>query len=146
MNKEVTRDRFHEIGPSLLEWRLLAPILNLTPLDVEDIEKDNRGEESKRDKFLSVWKRKQCVHATYRALVVALCKIERREYARKVCEVLKGELYLGLARICRTRAYRLLRRRGHATNYLHNAKCACAVLKIVTASYTVLTTSNCACV
>ncbi len=39
LNKEITRDRFHEIGPSLLEWRLLAPILNLTPLDVEDIGK-----------------------------------------------------------------------------------------------------------
>ncbi len=97
LNKEITRDRFHEIGPSLLEWRLLAPILNLTQLDVEDIEKDNRGEELKRNKFLSVWKRKQCEHATYRALVVALCKIERREDARKVCEVLKGELYYGWA-------------------------------------------------
>ena len=96
LNKEITRDRFHEIGPSLLEWRLLAPILNLTPLDVEDIEKDNRGEESKRNKFLSVWKRKQCVRATYRALVTALCQIERREDALKVCEVLNGELYLEL--------------------------------------------------
>ncbi len=97
LNKEITRDRFHEIGPSLLEWRLLAPLLKLTQLDVEDIEKDNRGEESKRNKFLSVWKRKQCVHATYRALVVALCIIERREDAMKVCEVLKGEPYLEFA-------------------------------------------------
>ncbi len=97
MNKEISTDRFYEIGPSLLEWRLLAPILNLTPLDVETIKRDNRGEESKRNKFLSVWKREQCEHATYRALMGALCKIERREDARKVCEVLKGELYLGLS-------------------------------------------------
>ncbi len=70
---------------------MLAPILNLTPLDVEDIDKDSHREELKRNKFLSVWKQKQCEHATYRTLVVALCKIERREDARKVCEVLKGE-------------------------------------------------------
>ncbi len=94
LNKEITRDIFHEIGPSLLEWRLLAPILKLTHLDVEDIERDTRGEELKRSEFLSVWKRKQCVYATYRALVVALCKIERREDAMRVCEVLKGELYI----------------------------------------------------
>ncbi len=31
--------------------------------------------------------------------MVALCMFERREDARKVCEVLKGELYLGLAHI-----------------------------------------------
>ena len=47
LNKEITRDIFHEIGPSLLEWRLLAPILKLTHLDVEDIERDTRGEELK---------------------------------------------------------------------------------------------------
>ncbi len=94
MNKEITRDIFHEIGPSLLEWRLLAPILKLTHLDVEDIERDTRGEELKKNKFLSVWKRKQCVYAIYRALVGALCKIERREDAMRVCEVLKGELYI----------------------------------------------------
>ena len=97
LNKEVTRDKFHEVGPSLLDWRLLYPILNVTQPEVEAIERDNHGEELKRNKFLSVWKQKQCEHATYRALVVALCKIERREDARKVCEVLKGELYYGLA-------------------------------------------------
>ena len=96
LNKEITRDRFHEIISSLLDWRLLTPILNLTELEVEDIERANRGEEYKITQFLSAWKRKQCEHATYRALVVALCKIERREGARKVCEVVKGELYLGL--------------------------------------------------
>ncbi len=92
LNKEVTRDKFHEVGPSLLDWRLLYPILNVTQPEVEAIERDNHGEELKRNKFLSVWKQKQCEHATYRALVVALCKIERREDARKVCEVFKGEL------------------------------------------------------
>ncbi len=89
LNKEITKS--HD---SLLEWRLLAPILKLTHLDVEDIERDTRGEELNKNKFLSVWKQKQCVYATYRALVVALCKIERREDAMRVCEVLKGELYI----------------------------------------------------
>ena len=92
MNKEITRDRFHEIGPSVSKWKLLAPILNLTQPEVEAIERDNHEEELKRVEFLSVWKQKQCVHATYRALVVALCRIERREDAMKVCKVLKGEL------------------------------------------------------
>ncbi len=92
LNKEITRDRFHEIGPSVSKWKLLAPILNLTQPEVEAIERDNHEEELKRVEFLSVWKQKQCVHATYRALVVALCRIERREDAMKVCKVLKGEL------------------------------------------------------
>ena len=68
MNKEIKSDGFHEIEPSFLEWRLLAPILKLTHLDVQDIEKDSHGEESKRNKFLTVWKQKQCEHATYRLL------------------------------------------------------------------------------
>ncbi len=91
LNKGITRDKFHEIGPSLSEWRLLAPILKLTQPEVKAIERDSHGEELKRVGFLSVWKRKQCEHATYRALVVALCKIERREDGLKVCKVLKGE-------------------------------------------------------
>ncbi len=91
LNKEITSDKFHEIGPSVLKWKVLAPILKLTQPEVEAIERDNHGEELKRIEFLSVWKQKQCERATYMALVDALCEIERREDARKVCEVLKGE-------------------------------------------------------
>ena len=89
LDKEITEDCFHEISRSLSDWRLLAPPL-LTEEEVEAIENDNyRNEELKRKAFLKRLKQKSSIKATYRVLVDALLRVERREDARKLCELLK---------------------------------------------------------
>ena len=92
LDLEVTNDRFHEICRSLSQWRRLAPILNVTEA-VEDLENDRGNEEMKKNAFLTVWKQKYAMTATYRKLIEALLRIERAEDARKICQLLSGILY-----------------------------------------------------
>ena len=95
LNLEVSSNRFHEICRSLSQWRRLAPILNVEEA-VEDIENDYRGnEEMKKNAFLTAWKHKYAMKATYRRLIVALLSIKRAEDARKICQILSG--IMGLA-------------------------------------------------
>ena len=94
LDLEVTSDRFHEVCRSLSQWRRLAPILNVEEA-VEDIENDFRGnEEMKKKAFLTAWKQKYAMKATYRRLIEALLSTERTEDAKKICQLLSGITYL----------------------------------------------------
>ena len=86
---EVPRKRFHEVSRYMVAWRRLAPLLNLTEADVNDIEENSKRAERKRESFLEKWQQKS-MKATYRALMEALLKIERVQDAVDVCRLLAG--------------------------------------------------------
>ena len=85
---EVTNDCFHEISLSLSDWRLLDL---LTDAEVGAIESSSHTEESKKKAFLNKWKQKLSSKATYRLLVDALLRIERKDDALKLCKLLKSK-------------------------------------------------------
>ena len=94
LEREITGRCFHDLSRYLSDWRKLAPSLNLSRTDVDDIERDNPRAEAKRESFLERWEQKS-VKATYRALVDALLRIERVNDAKGVCQLLKGKVRWG---------------------------------------------------
>ena len=88
----LTRDKIHEISTLLTDdWRLLAPIMNITEAEVNVIERDNHhSEELKKIGFLKKWKKKQGIDATYRVLVDVMISNENSDDASKVCQLVKG--------------------------------------------------------
>ena len=92
LNQEVASDKIHEISTLLTDdWKLLAPKMNLTEAEVNEIERDNHSEELKKIGFLKKWKRKQSIRATYRVLVEVLISIGNTDGASKVCQLVKGK-------------------------------------------------------
>lgn len=92
LEKEVTSNCFYKISRCLPEWELLAPKLNITQADIDDIIKENPGSgEKQRLGFLKKWKQKMGIMATWQALMEALLGIEKADNAKKVCEVLKSK-------------------------------------------------------
>ena len=89
LEREVTREHFHELSQYLLDWRKLAPFLELSKADVNDIEENNRRAEDKRESFLEKWQQKS-MKPTYRVLVDALLKCEMVHDAKCVCRLLSG--------------------------------------------------------
>ena len=87
LEREVTRERFHELSPYLVDWKRLSPLLNLSEADVDAIEESSRKAEARRESFLERWHQKMSMRATYRALVDALLKLERVHDARAVCQL-----------------------------------------------------------
>lgn len=73
------------------KWRSLPPYLELETIAVDDIDRNPRTltEEEKRHAFFSKWKHVKGSRATYRRLVGALLKIQCREDAENLCEMLK---------------------------------------------------------
>ena len=91
LNQEIASEKIHEISTFLTDdWRLLAPIMNITGIAVKAIERDNHSEELKMLGFLTKWKQKQSIRATYRALVDVLMSNENSNDASKVCQLVKG--------------------------------------------------------
>lgn len=89
LNKEISRKYFTELSSFLVEWRQVAPILDLDYAEVTAIEENHVGNaRMMRIGFLERWKQKSG-NATYGALMKALLRIKERADAQGVCEVLK---------------------------------------------------------
>lgn len=86
--KEVTFDSFLKISPYLSQWKLLAPMMNISQAEVDEIK--NESADMQRISFLGKWK-KMSMRATYRVLVDSLLSIGRVDDARGVCNILKGK-------------------------------------------------------
>ena len=91
--REVTSDQFHKLVPYLTQWQLLAPNLNISKHEVEDIESEQQKPVMQRISFLKTWKQKMGFKATYRALVDGLLSIGREEDARGVSQILTGKIH-----------------------------------------------------
>ena len=89
LNESCSEEHINVISQDL-PWRLVAPYLDLTATDIDDI--DHGGEESeKRRKALLRWKEKQAYLATYKKLIEALLAIGYATTAERVCNLLKGK-------------------------------------------------------
>ena len=86
LDREVPYTSFYEISRCLSQWKFLAPKMNISQAEVDDIEEDHRKAEEKRIGFLEKWKQKMSMKATYRALVESLLDIQRADDARRVLE------------------------------------------------------------
>lgn len=89
LEREVAREYFQDLSWYLSEWERLAPLLNISHTEVDDIDRENPKPEKKRGSFLKLWKQKMSIKATYRALIDSLLRIGRGDDAKGVCQVLQ---------------------------------------------------------
>ena len=72
-----------------LDWKGVAPYLNLTDSEVDAVDSDGRDEPDKRHKTLQKWKSKFAFKATYKNLIQALLKSCKGDHAEEVCKLLQ---------------------------------------------------------
>ena len=89
-NKQITDEHIEVISRTLCsQWKSLPAHLGLPPITARDIDHGPGDEREKRNTFLTTWKAMKGSEATYKKLISALLKIEHREDAESVCELLK---------------------------------------------------------
>jgi len=88
LDKACTSEHLQDIALFLESWRIVAPQLGLSKVQVEEVESDSRAENEKRLKILESWKAKFAFKAKYTILVTALLKIGRADQAEQVCRLL----------------------------------------------------------
>ena len=74
---------------SCKHWERLPSHLEMNDIVVSDVRRTQIDEEGKRLEFLRKWREQKGSKATYKQLVLALLKIECRDDAEKVCEIIK---------------------------------------------------------
>ncbi len=87
----IDEDDFNVIAPFLSEWKKVALNFKMSK-EIEDIESNNRKEDTRKISFLKELKQKYSIHLTYELLVSTLLKLERAEDARCICHALAGKL------------------------------------------------------
>ena len=71
-----------------LDWRRVAPYLELDDAAIQVIERDSGDEPQRRLKTLQKWKERFAFKATYKMLVEVLLTVGRADHAEKVCKLL----------------------------------------------------------
>ena len=90
LNEPISNDHLLKIALFLTSWRIVAPYLGLSEMDVDGIEQEGKNETEKRLKALQMWKGKFAFKATYRKLVEVLLSLAMVDVAEKICLLLKG--------------------------------------------------------
>ena len=72
---------------SFLNWKGVAPYLELTDSEVEAVDSDGKDEADKQHTTLKKWKSKFAFKATYRNLIQALLKSGKGDHAEEVCKL-----------------------------------------------------------
>ena len=89
LDSTVSDEHIAELAKSMTKWRDLAPFLNLTEAEQEEIvEQHQRDLRLQKREALQKWKEKKGGEATYRRLIVIFCTQGRVDLA----EILKGLL------------------------------------------------------
>ena len=90
-DKQITDEHIEVISrTSCSQWKSLPAHLGLPLITARDIDRGPGDEREKRNTFLTTWKAMNGSKATYKKLISALLKIECREDAESVCELLKN--------------------------------------------------------
>lgn len=90
-NKPVSDNHVECISRSCCKhWKFLPAHLELETITAEDSDRKHSDPEAKRYDFFLKWKEIKGSGATYKQLIVALLKIDCRQDAEAVCNVLKG--------------------------------------------------------
>jgi len=89
LKQPVTDEHIREISLKMTKWEDWASALELTPTQIEDIDRENLTMHAKRSAVLRVWKESFGSMATYEKLIDALLKLNLRKNAEFVCSLLK---------------------------------------------------------
>ena len=77
---------------SCTSWKSLPAHLGLEAIVAEDADRSQADPEEKRLKFFRQWKKRKGSKATYSQLINALLKIDCRQDAEDVCQILSEPL------------------------------------------------------
>jgi len=92
-NKPVSDVHLECISRSHCEhWKRLPAHLGMDPIVAKDIESGYGDEGTKRHNFFCTWKKTKGFNATYKQLISALLKINCRQDAECVCEMLRDSI------------------------------------------------------
>ena len=83
LDSPVSDKNVAEISRQLVKWEDLAPWLELTPAEEEEVKGSGDYGHQKRE-FLRTWRRKKGNDATYRRLITALCCAQNIELIEKI--------------------------------------------------------------
>ena len=84
-------DHLSELALSVTEWQSIAPNLELSEAEEEDIERDCAKNKTQKIKMLRKWKEKFGKRATYRRLARVFWNLDRVNLVRKLCDILQME-------------------------------------------------------
>lgn len=88
--KKISGEHLDRISHSYCsKWRRLLPYFNMEKIVEDDIDQLSVNGEEKRSKFFKKWEEVKGSSATYEKLVSALLKMECRNDAEKVCELIQ---------------------------------------------------------
>ena len=87
LDQPCSDEHLREIGICIANWRAIAPHLNLSRVDEEDIAALSGG---KRIRMLRRWREKTGSRATYRSLATSFQKLERADLIDKIHTLLQG--------------------------------------------------------
>ena len=91
LQQPCSDEHFREIGICITNWQTIAPHLNLSPADEEDIATYSGD---KHIKMLRRWQEKIGSGATYRSLADSFQKIDRVDLIDKIRAFLTGSLLI----------------------------------------------------
>ena len=92
LDQEISEEDILEIYPQLENWLQVAPLLGLTPPDLEAIKHKAMGDvKLMRMYMLQEWKSRSLLSGqdTYRVLLDALVKSQSTKTVKHVCEMLQ---------------------------------------------------------
>ena len=81
-----------DLAQFCVQWKLVGKHLELTDIEVEEIDSEYHTEDEKRIKILSKWHKKHS-HPTYRDVVVAILACEEERTAIEACKVISRKLF-----------------------------------------------------
>ena len=89
LQQPCSDEHLHEIGRCITNWQAIAPHLNLSPADEEDITAYS-PEDTESIRMLKRWQEKYGSGATYRSLADSFQKSERADLIDKIRALLTG--------------------------------------------------------
>lgn len=89
LKEQVTSEHIRKISLEMTKWEDWGSALELTPTQIEDIDRENRTMHTKRLAVLQVWEESFGSAATYEKLFDTLLKFKMRKMAAFVCSLLK---------------------------------------------------------
>ena len=91
LKQRVTCEHTHKISLEMTKWEVWASALELTPTQIEDIDRESQKMHTKRLAVLQVWEESFGSTATYEKLIDALLKSKMRKKAEFACSLLKRQ-------------------------------------------------------
>ena len=88
LDVEILSRHYDVIADCISEWKCVARKLEIT---TDEIDEDYSKTKEKIVQFLTKWKSRKAMHATYKELARILWESDYAEDARKLCDVVKSE-------------------------------------------------------